>query len=268
MPKRRPPIELAPTGGRAGDIPPPGAGPPPRPAGEHPAWRLLRGLLATVTWVAMATLLVTGIWLWLEYVPVPDLPAGADPASTLTAHQYDVYRMQGVHVLATWALGLAGGLWLSAIAATSPTSRRVVATGALLALLGGGAAVWTGTLLPWSDAALGAITPGDERFGQRGLLLDQAVRSYLVDGREVDSGTLEGLAWGHVLAAALVVVGVATAAGLARARRRRPDDDAMPATRGGPRSPGRITLPADVEAPDGWSSRTGPSAGPTDGDQP
>ena len=256
MPKRRPPVELPPSGGRPGDVLPPGAGPPPRPPGEHPAWRALRGLLAVATWAALAALAVTGVWLWREYVPVPDLPAGADPASTLTPHQRDVQTVQDLHVLATWGLGFAGALWLAAIAATSATSRRIVATGALLALLGGGAAVWTGLSLPWSGLTEKAEVMSDtallaEDPGPSGILRDGAV-SYALDDEDVDAGTLEGLAWGHVLGALLVLVGLATAAGLARARRRRPDDDAMPAARTAPGGPARITLPADVEAPAGW----------------
>ena len=212
----------------------------------------MRAVLAAVTWASLAALAATGGWLWLEYVPVD---AGA-PTAALTAEQADVVEVRDLHRWATAALVVAAPVWLAAIAVSSATSRRLVAAGAVLVAVGGGVAAWTGSQLAWTG-----IETQDELArptGERGLLRGEPVVAYVVDGEELTPEHLQNLAWGHVLGTVLVVVGLASAAGLARARRRRPDDDRMPAPRTGPTPPTRLTLPADVEAgPEVWDRPDG-----------
>lgn len=222
--KRRPPVQGPITYGRAADVRDPGDRPRSVvPPGEGWAWRAVRGLFVLVAVAAGLAIGALGIWLWSSYRPA-HLADLSIPPTVLAEELADVDQALDAYGTAWVVLGLASVAWLGVALVSSPTSRRILATGALVALAGGALVAWTAPHLVWEDAVVTAPEPE----ALVGLRPDAEVAHYVVDGREVEPGTYEALLAGHVLGASLVVTGLLAGGLLARARRRRPDDGAVP----------------------------------------
>lgn len=227
MEKRRPPITGPLSGGRAGDVADPGE-PMARttPPGEAPGWRIVRGLLAAVAVGAGLVALIAGIWLWSNYVPegwVSFEAVGTRTVGSVVLDASNTVVALDRYATAWVVLGLAATAWLGVALVTSPTSRRILATGALVALVGAALVAWTAPRLAWDEVVVSSVVPG----GPGGLHVDGDVQHYLIDGEEVGPRTYEALLAGHVLGASLVAIGLLSGGLLARARRRRPDDGSL-----------------------------------------
>jgi hypothetical protein len=182
-------------------------------------------VVAAVTAGALVVATVTGIWLWQGYRPVPD---GVPDHQLPSQDHVDARWASDAHETSAVVAAVAGALWLATAAASSAGARRLVATGAAVAVLGGAVVAWTGPRLAWDQVALFDVTLGTEVDG---LFPDEPVQSYLIGSDQVAPGELRTRAWLHVGGSVLVVVGLVTGVGFARGRRRYPVEGPPPGLR-------------------------------------
>jgi quinol-cytochrome oxidoreductase complex cytochrome b subunit len=179
-----------------------------------------RALVALIA-AAMGLLIVlsiTGVWLWLNYKPVPFTGPDATPA------QNAVDRYRNLHQLASFAL-IAVVAAIALLTVLIPAVRRwwpaVTAAIALVAV-----AFVTGPLLAWDLLSVWAVTTGLDKMGYSKMFSDE-VRSVLVDGREISPGTFRVYLFAHVLPAVVALVAVVVLLAVRRGSHR--DDDETPA---------------------------------------
>jgi quinol-cytochrome oxidoreductase complex cytochrome b subunit len=153
--------------------------------------------------VALGLVLVgTGGWLSLFYRP----PGQKAFNSTTTGPQF----LHVVHwVAALLFLAVLVGLAVSTVVAWTRTGP--VAVGVVVVAV---ALLWTGTLLPWDQLALWAVTVGTNIRGFFTAAFDDQVKFVLIGGVEISRATLR--AWFVVHAFVLPVAGVACLAWLRR----------------------------------------------------
>jgi quinol-cytochrome oxidoreductase complex cytochrome b subunit len=148
------------------------------------AVRAVAALLAALAVV----LVVSGVWLWFHYHPVP-----AAWNVTANEHLRDEQRWRIVHQLAsTLTLGLAG--LLAVLLVVRRWRSLLPAAGIVLVVA---AAAFTGQLVAWDQLSLRAVTVGSNYYGLRGAFDDQVV-FVLVDGVEVAATTFRRWAVVHV----------------------------------------------------------------------
>lgn len=161
----------------------------------------------TVAWwvgmLALAVLVVTGIWLSFAYQPSPaevwdDLGlGGTSPSAPLT----------WLHVAAAWVV--AGAAVVAAIAGLLDRGRRGSPRVAIALTL---PAIWIavqlGRMLAWDQIALWAVTAGSNLSGVNvDEILGDEFRFFLIDGREIDPDQYLGVFVAHLVVAAVVVAG-------------------------------------------------------------
>ncbi len=151
--------------------------------------RVERGL-ATVGALALAVLLLTGVWLTRYYRPSPGLGE--------LAHRYPGIAIAiGVHRAAAGTLLLAAGVLLGVRVATAV--RR--AAPAALAVLATVALVVTGRRLAWDALALWAVTVNSDVSGMLFAAFDPRVRFVLRAGTgEISPATFRLGLGAHTLA--------------------------------------------------------------------
>jgi quinol-cytochrome oxidoreductase complex cytochrome b subunit len=163
--------------------------------------------------VAFVVLLVTGLYLIWNYRPSASLPFGrADPpADSLPDTMRDIHRWSAsVLTFATIAVAI--------LTIGSGWSRRRLGpavTGIAVLLVTLGATV-TGSLLPWEQVALRAVTVGTEYRGFTAIHFPD-VRYVLLQGSEI--ATADFAAWFRVHAIVIPVVLIGLAVVLARSTR-------------------------------------------------
>ncbi len=158
-----------------------------------PLARAQRILLAAVV-VMGAVLAVTGVWLTFNYRPsaaqawsdVPDADIATDWPRLV--HQMATVVLVPLVVAFLVVGAVASERWRSATA--------LLVTTLTLA--------YTGTLLPWDQLALWAVTVGTNYQGMFGAAFDDDVRFVLLNGAEISQATLA--LWLVVHAAVLPVV--------------------------------------------------------------
>jgi quinol-cytochrome oxidoreductase complex cytochrome b subunit len=152
--------------------------------------------------VALLVLAVTGVWLWFRYVPTAgrawpgsDVPRG-DEGWIRTTH-----RLTGAItvVLAATVLVLVVGRRIRA-----GVHGVVAGVGVLVTAL---AASVTGSLLPWDQLALWAVSVGSDFRGTQATFRGE-VKYVLVGAREVSPATYRFWAISHVVLAVLVAATV------------------------------------------------------------
>lgn len=157
-----------------------------------------------------------GIWLWSLYRPAGVVDPSVPP-TVLAAELADVRDALDAYRSAWVVFALASVAWLGVALVTSPSARRILATGALVALAGGALMAWTAPQLAWDEVS------GNRTGDIQGLHLDGDVEHYVVDGREIEASTHQYLVVGHLVGACLVVTGLVAGGTLAGAQRRRSD---------------------------------------------
>lgn len=159
----------------------------------------IRQVIVWVLVVAMALLAATGIYLFFWY-----RPAGAQ-VGWLTEPVRTVHRWISMAtvlvaaVLAVVSVAEAAERW------SGPRRRRSGAvTGPAVVVLVI-AAAFTGTLLPWDQLAMWAVTVGTDVSGYRPILHDDQVRFVIVGGAEASTATVRLWLIIHALAIPAVV---------------------------------------------------------------
>jgi quinol-cytochrome oxidoreductase complex cytochrome b subunit len=173
--------------------------------------RIRQGLVWALI-VAMVVLTLTGVYLFVGYRPSTGGAGWRLADGVRFAHRWvAIVTVLVAAVLAVVSVAEAAVRW------TGPRQRRSgVVTGPAIAVLVL-VASFTGTLLPWDQLALWAVTVGSDMSGFRPILDDSQVRFVLIGGSEVSTATVRF--W---LAVHAVVIPVAIGGCLALARRERP----------------------------------------------
>ena len=173
------------------------AGPP----SEQPASWLLRPpvwLAATVAFLAL--LAGSGTWLTVRYRPDPSVPSVFDQG---VAQRDGAWVGDAHRVLALLFCVAAAGLAVSLVVAALRRPAGLPVVGGLVALLAvtTGAAMLTGSLLPWSQLALWAVTLNTDFAGVWRAAFDPAVRFVLTDTHEVTQADYRVVVVTHLFAA-------------------------------------------------------------------
>lgn len=174
-------------------------------------------VLLTLVGIEVLVLVATGVYLWFSYRPTA--VSSWNELYNLRPEVADAVRVRLVHRWASIAL-IPTGVGAGALVLAEPTRRKGVRDAlrfAALALVPI-TTLYTGHLLAWDQLALNAVTVGTEVSGLRAVLGDD-VRFVLIDGVEVDPGTV--IAWFvvHVVLSALLVAALVSAVWSRRARR-------------------------------------------------
>jgi quinol-cytochrome oxidoreductase complex cytochrome b subunit len=151
--------------------------------------------------VALGLVLVaTGLWLSFFYRPIVGngQPTGA---------------VEGIHTI-HWVAALLFFVVLVVLAVTLVAAwNRAWAPAVAVVVLALGL-LWTGTLLPWDQLALAAVTVGTNVHGLVTAAFDDQVKFVLIGGREVSQATIRNAFLVH--AVVLPVAGVGCLAWLRR----------------------------------------------------
>jgi quinol-cytochrome oxidoreductase complex cytochrome b subunit len=172
-----------------------------------------RSWLWRLTLVALGlfvVLLLSGLYLTFRYRPVPRRFGGHTEGrgfvldATVIAHRIAA----DLFVATTVVVAV-----LFLVRVRRPLGRAFVgATATLLFAASVAAAVVSGTLLPWDQLALYAVTIGNTTDPVRGVLsFPPAVKYVLIGTSEVSPSTYSRTAWLHVLVIPLVIIGTAGA---------------------------------------------------------
>lgn len=152
--------------------------------------------------VALVVLAVSGIWLWFNYRPDP---WGSIP--TVRGHVHTTSWIRTTHRIASGlAVLLALATLILLIGRRIRTGGRGIVAG-LVVLATAAAASYTGTLLPWDQLALWAVTVGSNIRGVQAIY-DSEVKYILIGSREVSPGTYQFWSIAHVVLGVLVGVAV------------------------------------------------------------
>jgi quinol-cytochrome oxidoreductase complex cytochrome b subunit len=158
--------------------------------------------------VALVVLVVSGVWLWFRYEPTA---AAAWPTvrSLHTTHNWSSW-MRTTHRVASWcAVPLALAACVLMVGRRIRTGRRGVVAGSAV-LVTALAASFTGSLLPWDQLALWAVTVGTNMRGVQSIFRSD-VKYVLLGSEEISPGTYRFWAIAHVVLGVLVVAAVALA---------------------------------------------------------
>ena len=176
-------------------------------------------VLLVVLGVLLLALLVTGIWVSVQYQPTGNFVGSRSESPWRVAHRIT----SGVFIVAALVT-----LGLSIAISIERTLKRGLPAwfvGALT-IAGALAASFTGYLLPWEVLALASVRPNGERRGFGFLFGHAEVRSVFVRGVVVAKGAFRGWFLLHTVAIpiGLVLLGVAGWRVTRRARVRPPTD--------------------------------------------
>lgn len=152
--------------------------------------------------VALVVLAVSGVWLWFKYQPTA---AGGFPTLQKRVHTSSWVRT--THRIASGlVVVLALATLILLIGRRIRTGGRGIVAG-LVVLATAAAASYTGTLLPWDQLALWAVTVGSNIRGVQAIY-DYEVKYILIGSREVSPGTYQFWSIAHVALGVLVAVAV------------------------------------------------------------
>jgi len=147
--------------------------------------------------IALVVLAATGAWLWFEYRPE------AVAAFSRLAGRQDHQWVREAHRWTSLAAAALAVCTFVVVLAARIHARTKGIVASLSVVVTVGAALFTGTLLPWDQLALGAVTVGNDLSGAQAVF-GANVKFVIVDGRQISRSTYRFWAITHVVLGLLV----------------------------------------------------------------